>query len=136
MRWPWVSRDTQNAELERLDKAHQLTVKLWGEERTHLLDTIKQATGNHWMLLDKYEALVDEVVKLKRDGFGGDGKSPDIQITPPELPHPISEAILERAGFGSREQRDLTQYALEQQRLDVPDSEIIERILEGQTIEL
>jgi hypothetical protein len=136
MRWPWVSRESQNAELERLDNAHRLTVKLWEGERAHLLDTIKQATDNHWMLFDKYEALVDEVVKLKREGFGGDGKPAELQITPAELPHGIAEAILERAGFGTREQRDLTQYALEQQRLDVPDSEIIERILEGQTIEL
>lgn len=134
MKWPLVSRvayehkvavlDARLSDLQSLEKQ----INYYEQERRYHERERQQER-------DRYDALVQELLKLKREGFGQSPAPVDFPVEE-ELAPLISGAILDRARFGSRDHRDLANYALEQLRLGKSEDEIAKVILEGASVEL
>jgi len=85
----------------------------------------------------RYDALVQEMLTLKRDGFlpYQPGPSPPAP-TSPALPGPIERAILARAPEGTPEYLDLLRFARREMAWNADPETIAERILAGSAEEI
>ena len=126
MRWPWVSRVMH----DQVVKALSERVGMEQQGRSALAhqrnDLMVQIAGER----DRYDALVQQIVSMKRDGF--QIVHPPVQREPMP-PRAADEAINDRAGANAPLRRHLIDYANQQRRKNVPEEQIADKVLNWQS---
>lgn len=81
------------------------------------------------------DALIREVLALKRDGFVATVQY-DTPPAGPSLPRPVLAAIAERSEPGTVERRELERYAADMVRAGTEPEMIADRIAAGEDVDL
>ena len=82
----------------------------------------------------RYDALVKDVLALKRDGFGATVQYETPPATP-VFPPVVLQAIAERSGAGTVERRELERWAADRVRAGEDAEQIAEAILAGADVD-
>jgi len=83
----------------------------------------------------RYDALLKEVMALKREGFSATVQY-DAPPAGPPLPGPVTRAIAERSDPGSIERRELERAASDLIRAGVETDSVAKQVLDGEPVEL
>lgn len=83
----------------------------------------------------RYEALLKEVLALKRDGFTATVQY-DAPSPAPPLPGPVTKAISLRSEPGTAERRELERRAYDLVRGEMETDDVVQAILNGEEVDL